>query len=240
MEIIIKELLDGARSARGTAVIIDVFRAFSVECYLFSRGAGQVFAVGAADTAYRLKREHPDALLVGERNGFPLPGFDCGNSPALLERFDVAGRTVIHTTSAGTQGIAAARNADEVLTGSLVNARAIADYLRSARPETVTLVCMGLNAVSSADEDVLCARYIRSMLLGEHWERGELDRRIEALKLTSGKRLLNPDTQDVMPAEDFYLCTKADRFPFVIRAVPLEDYYRMECLPIEQNKAEEA
>ena len=232
MEILIQELLDGARQARGTAVIIDVFRAFSVECYLFSRGAGQIFAVGQAETAYRLKREHPDALLVGERNGFPLPGFDCGNSPALLERFDVAGRTIIHTTSAGTQGIAAAVHADEVLAGSLVNARAIAEYLLRSQPEAVTLVGMGLNAVSSAEEDLLCARYIRSMLLGAPLGREELAQQIAALKHTSGQRLFNPDTQDVMPSEDFELCTRADRFPFVIRAFPTEDYYRMKAIPV--------
>ena len=228
MNIRIAEMLEGARSARGTAVIIDVFRAFSVECYLFACGARQIFAVGALETAYALKRRHPDALLVGERHGVPLPGFDCGNSPALLKKLDLAGRTVIHTTSAGTQGIAAASAADEILTGSLVNARAVADYLLSVRPETVTLVGMGLEARQSADEDMLCARYIASLLRGRPLEKTYMEKEIAGLKLSTGRRFFDPALQEAMPREDFELCTDADRFSFVIRALSRGEYYEME------------
>ena len=38
MEIRILHLLEGARAARGLTVIIDVFRAFSLECYLYDMG----------------------------------------------------------------------------------------------------------------------------------------------------------------------------------------------------------
>ena len=41
-------------------------------------------------------------------------------------------KIIVHTTSAGTQGIANAKNAKEILTGSLVNAKAVAKY-RSRR-----------------------------------------------------------------------------------------------------------
>ena len=227
-EVWITELLEGARAARGTAVIIDVFRAFSVECYLFDRGVRRVLAVGELQTAYDLKRRYPDALLVGERKGVPLPGFDCGNSPALLRRMELAGKTVIHTTSAGTQGIAAAsRGAAEVLAGSLVNARAVADYLKRSGPETVTLVCMGLRGQRSAPEDLLCARYIAALLRDGGFGKEALEREIAALKLSSGKRFFDPAAQDVMPEEDFYLCTAPDRFPFVLRAEDRGGYFDM-------------
>ena len=39
MEIRILELIEGAKKAEGLTVIIDVFRAFSLECYLYARGA---------------------------------------------------------------------------------------------------------------------------------------------------------------------------------------------------------
>lgn len=38
MEIRILELIEGAKKAEGLTVIIDVFRAFSLECYLYARG----------------------------------------------------------------------------------------------------------------------------------------------------------------------------------------------------------
>ena len=227
MDIRIAEMLEGAKNARGTAVIIDVFRAFSLECYFFAGGAQSVFAAGGLETAYELKRRYPRALLVGERRGFPLPGFDCGNSPHLIGSFDLRGRTVIHTTSAGTQGLAAASEAEEILTGSLVNARAIADYLLAKQPRTVTLVGMGLEGKQSADEDLLCAQCIESMLLGKPWDKGCLDAQIERLKLSTGRRFFDSGTQQAMPQEDFYLCTDVNRFPFVIRAVRQGEYFEM-------------
>ena len=63
MNIITTELLEGARAARGCAVIIDVFRAFTLECYLFAGGAGRILTVGSADTAYHLKEEHPEKVI---------------------------------------------------------------------------------------------------------------------------------------------------------------------------------
>ena len=66
MNIEIFELVTGAQKARGLTVIIDVFRAFSLEPYLFSRGAAEILAVGKEETARRLKAEHPDAVLIGE------------------------------------------------------------------------------------------------------------------------------------------------------------------------------
>ncbi|MBQ7567934.1 2-phosphosulfolactate phosphatase, partial [bacterium] len=206
MVINVAEMLEGAKSARGTAVIIDVFRAFSVECYLFANGVRCLFAVGDLEMAYELKRQHPEALLVGERKGFPMPGFDCGNSPHLLSRLDLRGKTVIHTTSSGTQGLAAASGAQEIITGSLVNARAVAEYLLSEQPRSVTLVAMGLEGKISAEEDVLCARYIEAQLLGRPWDRSCLEEQAERLRFSSGRRFFDTELQEAMPQEDFHLC----------------------------------
>ena len=127
MNIEILQLIDGAKAARGLTVVIDVFRAFSLEAYLLANGADRIIPVGDVDLAYRLKKENPDYILAGERHGKILPGFDMGNSPSQMSTVDVAGKTVVHTTSAGTQGIANAVFADEILGGSLVNARATAE-----------------------------------------------------------------------------------------------------------------
>ena len=44
MKIDILEFVEGARKAKGVAVIIDVFRAFSVACYAFDAGAARIIA----------------------------------------------------------------------------------------------------------------------------------------------------------------------------------------------------
>lgn len=213
MKIEILHMIEGARAARGVAVIIDVFRAFTVEAWLVHNGAARIIPVGDQNLAYEYRTQHPDAILVGERLGKMLPGFDFGNSPSQLQHVDLTGKTVVHTTSAGTQGIANALYADEILTGSLVNAAAIARYLRRENPEQVSLVCMGLNARAQTQEDNLCAAYLKSLLEGNPIS---LAPEIEKLKTTSGAKFFDPVQTD-FPEADFALSTQADRFNFVLR-----------------------
>lgn len=62
MNIWILHLIEGARQARGLTVVIDVFRAFSVEAYFLANGADAIIPVGDAELAYRLKAENPDKI----------------------------------------------------------------------------------------------------------------------------------------------------------------------------------
>lgn len=215
MEIKILHLIDGAKQARGLTVVIDVFRAMTVEAYLTKNNAKRIIPVSAVDFAYRYREQHPDAVLCGERGGKIVDGFDYGNSPSQIENVDFTGRPVIHTTSAGTQGISNAVGADEIIGGSLVAARAIAEYIRRKAPETVSLVCMGLAGKRPTAEDTLCAEYIKSILEGNPLK--DIDERIEDLKRTDGAKFFDPDQQDVFPERDFYLCTAYDTCNFVLR-----------------------
>ena len=52
MDIRILHLLEGARQAEGLAVIIDVLRAFSLECYLADRGAAELRPVATLEEAF--------------------------------------------------------------------------------------------------------------------------------------------------------------------------------------------
>lgn len=214
MNIKILHLLEGAKEATGLAVIIDVFRAFTVEAYLIHNGAAKVIPVGEKELAYDYKKRDPACILIGERRGRMLPGFDYGNSPSQIKNVDFTGKTVIHTTSAGTQGIANAAKADEIITGSLVNARAIAEYIILRGFQEVSLVCMGLDAKAPTEEDTLCAVYLKSLLEGTHVD---LPAEIENLKITSGKKFFDKSLQDVFPEEDFHLSTEVDKFPFVLK-----------------------
>jgi 2-phosphosulfolactate phosphatase len=208
------DFVAGAQSARGLTVVIDVFRAFSVAAHAFARGARTVVPVADVDAARELKRRHPDWLLIGERHARPLPGFDCGNSPTELQRFDLRGRTLIHTTHSGTQGLAAARAADEVITGALVNAGAIVRYIRSRTPATVTLVRMGHEAVERCAEDDLCAQLLEQRLMGEQPPVADVPGRLRSA--ASAQKFFDPAC-DWAPERDFELCTQVDVFDFVLR-----------------------
>ena len=220
MEIRILQLFEGAKKAEGLTVIIDVFRAFSVACYTINNGAREIIPVADLTTAYQLKEENPDVILIGERDGRTLPGFDYGNSPSLIEGIDFNNKVIVHSTSSGTQGIVKAEQAEEIITGSFVNARAVVNYIRSKSPEILSLVCMGYAGLTPTDEDIFCARYISDML--ENRETDLINIR-EQLLVGSGKRFFDPANRDWSPPGDFELCLAYNRFDFVLKAKPYRE-----------------
>ena len=218
MEIKKLGLLDGAEKAEGLTVVIDVFRAFSTSCYLFSNGAERILPVEKVSEAKKLAEENPDFVLIGERGGRKLPNFHYGNSPSKIVSQDFSGKTVVLTTSAGTKGLIAARDSEELLTGSLVNLGAVVDYISKKSPLKVSLVPMGKSGESPADEDELCAELMAARLKGETIQ--NLPSKIKSLKEGDGKRFFIEENQNWSPKEDFYLCTDLDRFAFIIKAYP--------------------
>ncbi len=214
MNIEILQLLEGARKARGLTVIIDVFRAFSTACYAFGSNIQRIYPVGDLEKAYQMKLQNPEFILVGERNEQKPEGFDFGNSPSQLLQGNLNGKTMVHTTSSGTQGIANATHASEILTGSFVNAQAIVNYIRKQNPAEVSLVCMGYSCQYPTDEDTLLAVYIKNELEGIP---NDFKAMVEQIKRGDGARFFAPEKQDWAPAEDFDLCLSLNRFDFVLK-----------------------
>lgn len=220
MKVEITQLIDGAKKARGLTVIIDVFRAFTVACYAKNNGAERIIPIGDIKTAYSLKENNPDYILVGERLGIKQKGFDFGNSPYDIEKVDFTGKTIVHTTSAGTQGLVGAINADEVITGSFVNAEAIVRYIKSKNPDYVTLVAMGNNGDSFAQEDYMCANYIKDLLNGDEVDEAYIK---ETLRKEDGSKFFDPAMNHIFPMGDFDLCMNFNRFDFVLRVESYSD-----------------
>lgn len=215
MEIKILHLVDGAKEATGTTVIIDVFRAFTVETYLMRNNAAKIIPVKDIEFAFNYRQKHPGTILCGERKGVIVDGFDYGNSPSQIQHIDFTGKTVIHTTSAGTQGIANAVHADEIIGGNLVAAKAIATYIRKKNPKTVSLVCMGLAGMRMTDEDELAGAYIKSLIEGNPLS--DVKERIEKIKFTDGAKFFKEKNQTIFPEQDFYLCTDVNSCDFILR-----------------------
>ena len=213
MDIKILHLLEGAREAKGLTVLIDVFRAFSTACYVYHAGAATIRPVAFIDDAFKLKEQYPDFLLMGERNEIKPHGFDYGNSPYYLLTADLKGKTLVHTTSAGTQGITAATNATEIITGSFVNADAVVNYINFRKPDHVSLVCMGYACQYPTDEDSLCAEYFYKKL---HNQQVDFNNMVRQIKNGSGKRFFEKHKQEWAPQQDFELCLNINRFNFVL------------------------
>ena len=215
MNIEIYHLIEGAKQADGLAVIIDVFRAFSMECYLYAAGAKEVRPVGSIEETFAWRRKDPACILVGERHGKRIDGCELGNSPSSIDPGTVRGKRVIHTTSAGTQGIVNAVHAQEIVTGSFVNAKAVSEYIRKRAPGKVSLVCMGKEGLAPAEEDELCAVYLKHLL--SEGDMPGIDRKLSDLRFGGGSHFFDPERQEIYPEQDFWMCIARDRFSFVLR-----------------------
>ncbi len=220
MEIRIESLLEGARRAQGTVVIVDVFRAFTTAAVAFARGARRIIMVAEPPEALALKARGLGDLCVGEVNGIRPEGFDFGNSPFEMTGADLQGKTVIQSTRAGTVGVTAAAGASEIYVASFVVAQATARAILQSDPPLVTLVAMGWNANLRTDEDELCALYLRNLLEGRNPDTDALRQLVQA----SGQvaKFYDPAQPHFHP-EDCEMSLDIDRFDFAIRVAREDD-----------------
>ncbi len=218
MRVIRSSLLEGARSARGIAVVVDVFRAFSCTPLLLSLGVRHSLLVATPEEALALKSGDKELVLIGEVGGVPVEGFDLGNSPSQILRRGsefFAGKAVVQRTSAGVQGaLAALETADEVLLGSFMIARATAAYLQAREPETVSIIAMGVQLKEKAPEDECCARYLAHLLDGTAYDHNQALREI-IFQETTQKFLRREKAH--FPAEDPILCLQRDIYNFALK-----------------------
>jgi 2-phosphosulfolactate phosphatase len=142
MEIRLGSLVRDAREAEGTVIIIDVFRAFTTAAIAFDHGATEITLVAEIEDALALHRQGIGDLIMGEVDGKRPEGFDFGNSPYEISSADVAGKSLVQSTRAGTVGVAAATRAESVYLGSFVVAQAtVESILREDPTRTSTAPC---------------------------------------------------------------------------------------------------
>ena len=222
MRIILDSLLEGARRAAGTVIIVDVLRAYTVAAVALSRGAEKIVLVAEVEDALALRRDGVGELCVGEVGGMRPEGFDFNNSPSQLARAPDAvwrGKTIIQSTRAGTVGMNAAANADRLFGGSFAVAAATAEAVRRLNPPVVTIVAMGSEGIVRTDEDEQCALYLRNLLLGVQPDKDAV--RSLVLAGSEARKYGNPATPH-FPTEDLDMALTIDSHNFAI-AVERED-----------------
>ncbi|MDT6985374.1 2-phosphosulfolactate phosphatase [Streptomyces lusitanus] len=193
------------------AVVVDVMRAYTVAAWAFARGAERVVLAESLEDALALKARQPGWVTL--KDGSPAPGFDLVNSPALLRDTDLAGRTVVQKTTAGTVGALAVKDASLVLCASFVVAGATARLLRERAPREVTFVVTG--GGGRAEEDLACAEYIAGRARGDAVDAAPYLRRAGASRSVAE---LRTGVREGSTPEDVALCLELDRFPFAMAA----------------------
>ena len=135
-----------------------------------ANGAAAFIPVEEIAEGLALRKQRPELLLAGERDGVRISAaltgsiaFDLGNSPREFTQESVAGKTIVTTTTNGTRALRACAPARSVLLGAFLNLQATAAWLEAQRPARLLLVCSGTHE-EAAYEDVLGAGALCELL----------------------------------------------------------------------------
>lgn len=214
----------GARTATGTCVIVDVFRAATVAAYLLNQGAKYIIPVKTKEEALSLKKNYPEYILIGEEGagygGYQIPGFDYGNSPSKIAGTDFTGKIIVHRTSQGTQGLTSVDLTKEVIFGSFVTISAVANFIKKEKPKNLSIVAM---AGKNSDDEQF-AILLSCLLKGAKYD---LEKIIEKIKIHPHvQKFLDPNLPK-FPSADFNLCTQIDAFNFICKAETTNNQLRI-------------
>ena len=147
-------LVDPVELEGKAVVVIDVLRATTTIVHALAAGASEVAPCEEIEDAKKLAATlGAQAVLSGEREGLPIPGFDLGNSPAEYTRERVGGKTLVFTTTNGTRAMHRCRHAARVLLGAFVNFSAICREL--ADDEQIALICAGTDGHVTREDTLL-------------------------------------------------------------------------------------
>jgi 2-phosphosulfolactate phosphatase len=251
------ETVAAAEVAHGTAVVIDVLRATTTIVFALAAGARAVIPCLTIDDARAAAGALPAdrVVLGGERGGRPIEGFDLGNSPAEYSAANVAGKTVVLTTTNGTKALLQCVLAEQILIGSLVNLSAVCSVL--AGRQNIDLVSAGTDGQITREDVLVAGAIVDRLTCGQSdsepsWELngearaardawlaqvagaigGDLTARlIEAMRASRGGENLVA----LGMSGDIELAAQIDRFTIVPRFDPTSG--RIELLPASSHGA---
>jgi 2-phosphosulfolactate phosphatase len=123
-----------------TVVIIDILRATSCMTTAFAHGIDSITPFAKLEDCIAMRAK--GYFTAGERDGKKVDGFDLGNSPFEYMEEKLKGKKIAFTTTNGTQAIAKAIEAREIIIGSFLNLSAITSHLLESNNK-VLLVCAG-------------------------------------------------------------------------------------------------
>lgn len=221
-----------AIDAPQAAVVIDVLRATTTIAWALHNGSDgvQTFAnikeLRSAAASWPVKSR----LLLGERHGRQIDGFDLGNSPVTVTPERVQGRRLFMSTTNGTRALQRVRHVAHLHTAALPNRRAVAERLLKDGHQRVWIIGSGwedsysledslaagalATAILEADIsiNIVNDELVAAMALWQQWQ----DTPEECLRVAShGRRLIELGNHD----SDFHCCAQVD----VLSVVPTQD-----------------
>jgi 2-phosphosulfolactate phosphatase len=142
------------------AVVVDVLRATSTIVQALAVGYPRVVCCRSVATARELRA--PGRVLAGESAFVRVPDFELGNSPAAVATAGRRGEELVLATTNGSPAVvAAARAAERVLVGCLLNLRALLAAVSTDAP--VAIVCAGTNGRPALEDVYVAGRLVAAL-----------------------------------------------------------------------------
>jgi 2-phosphosulfolactate phosphatase len=159
---LLPELIPPEQLTGKTIVVIDVLRATTTIVHALAAGAKQVIPCLEIEEARQLAFQHGnDAVLGGERGGVRIEGFHLGNSPAEYTPAAVAGKSVVFTTTNGTQAMRQCRASGRVLIGAFVNYSRVCREL--ANEAEIEIICAGTQGEITREDTLLAGAIVTKL-----------------------------------------------------------------------------
>ena len=146
-------------------MVIDVLRATTTISWALKNGADsiQVFADLDLLKESAIKWQADKRLMLGERGGKKIEGFDLGNSPLSVTKKVVNGKRLFMSTTNGTKSLQKVQNAKHLFAMGLPNRKAVAEKIISLKSKNVLILGSGWEGSYSL-EDSLAAGALASYL----------------------------------------------------------------------------
>ena len=103
-------------------------------------------------------------LMLAERGGKKLEGFDLGNSPLLVKKETVLNKRLFMSTTNGTKSLQKVQDVEHLFAMALTNRKAVAERIMSLKKENVLILGSGWEGSYSL-EDSLAAGALASYIL---------------------------------------------------------------------------
>ncbi len=147
--------------SKNPKVLIDIYRSTTTMPLMLKRGANMIIPVSSVSVAKKIKSDNPDYVIAGERYGFKVPGFQMSNSPYEVMNTELAGKTVIFTSTNGTRVLNKIKEPEAIFICSYINIFATLPLLKKF--DAIDAVLSG-RPDGYADEDYYFGMFIKDYL----------------------------------------------------------------------------
>lgn len=141
-------------TTKDLTIVIDLLRA-STTIIVALEKFNKVIPVNEDKKAFKIKEEHPDAILAGEKDLNTIEGYDITNSPEIISEYE--GDIFVINTTNGTKVLENIKNRDKnitVLIGSGINAEKVAEKALTLANEEIELIMAGRHETFNIEDAI--------------------------------------------------------------------------------------